>query len=193
MKKLLISLVLSTLVFTSCSFNDSDNKKKEVDNKRSDITENNINNSSEEGQIDNSNNGEQENIEEPSDIDNIENISYEVKNYIISGQDDKSEAEKLKWSKTFLDDLDINSLYSEYLSSGGIDDDIEELAYYITENAPIPSDWEEMFKKDLYDKYGEKLVKVEPLGNELYQAYIEKEGKEVPYVVVSSRTGYFHG
>ena len=193
MKKLLISLVLSTLVFTSCSLNDSDNRKKEVDNRTSDITENNINNSLEEDQIDNLNNGEQENIEEPSDIDNIENISYEVKNYIIKGQDNKSEAEKLKWSKVFLDDLDINSLYSEYLSSGGIADDIEELAYYITENAPIPSDWEEMFKKDLYEKYDENLVKVEPLGNGLYQAYIEKEGKEVPYVVVSSRTGYFHG
>ncbi|WP_156625403.1 hypothetical protein [Clostridium tertium] len=50
-----------------------------------------------------------------------------------------------------------------------------------------------MLKKDLYEKYGENLVKVEPLGNDLYQAYIEKEGKEVPYVVVSSRTGYFHG
>lgn len=193
MKKLLIFLVLSTLVLTSCSLNDSDIKKKEVDNKTSDITENNINNSLEEDQIDNSNNGEQENIEEPSDIDNIENISYEVKNYIIKGQDNKSEAEKLKWSKVFLDDLDINSLYSEYLLSGGIADDIEELAYYITEDAPIPSDWEEMFRKDLYEKYGENLVKVEPLGNDLYQAYIEKEGKELPYVVVSSRTGYFHG
>lgn len=50
-----------------------------------------------------------------------------------------------------------------------------------------------MFKKDLYEKYGENLLKVEPLGNDQYQAYIEKEGKEVPYVVVSSRTGYFHG
>ncbi|TGY43491.1 hypothetical protein E5347_01385 [Clostridium sartagoforme] len=193
MKKLLIFLVLSTLALTSCSLNDSDNQKKELDNKTSEITENNINNSSEEDKIDNSNNGEQENIEEPSDIDNIENISYEVKNYIIKGQDNKSEAEKLKWSKTFLDNLDINSIYSEYLSSGGTADDIEELAYYITENAPIPSDWEEMFKKDLYEKYGENLLKVEPLGNDQYQAYIEKEGKEVPYVVVSSRTGYFHG
>lgn len=192
MKKLLIYLVLSTLVLTSCSLNDSDIKNKETDNKRSDITENNINNSLEEDQIDNSNNSEEENIEVPSDIDNIDNISYEVKNYIIKGQDNKSEAEKLKWSKAFLDDLDINSLYSEYLSSGGIADDIEELAYYITENAP-PSDWEEMFKKDLYEKYGDNLVKVEPLGNDLYQAYIEKEGKEVPYVVVSSRRGYFHG
>jgi len=193
MKRLLISLVLSTLVLTSCSLNNSDNQKKELDNKTSDITENNINNSSEEDQIDNSNNGERENIEKPSDIDNIEDISYEVRNYIINGQDNKSEAEKLKWSKTFLDDLDINSIYSEYLSSGGTADDIEGLASYITDNAPIPSNWEEMFKKDLYDKYGENLVKVEPLGNELYQAYIEKEGKEVPYVVVSRRTGYFHG
>ena len=193
MKKVLIYLVLSTLLLTSCSLNDSDIKNKETDNKTSDITENNISNSLEEDQIDNSNNGEQENIEEPSDIDNIENISYEVKNYTIKGQDNKSEAEKLKWSKTFLDNLDINSIYSEYLSSGGTADDIEELAYYITENAPIPSDWEEMFKKDLYEKYGENLLKVEPLGNDQYQAYIEKEGKEVPYVVVSSRTGYFHG
>ncbi len=178
MKKLLISLVLSTLVFTSCSLNDSDNRKKEVDNRTSDITENNINNSLEEDQIDNSNNGEQEDIEEPSEIDNIENISYEVKNYIIKGQDNKSEAEKLKWSKTFLDALDINSLYSEYLLSGGIADDIEELAYYTTENAPIPSDWEEMFKKDLYEKYGENLVKVEPLEMTCIKLILKKKVKK---------------
>lgn len=63
----------------------------------------------------------------------------------------------------------------------------------MTLNAPISNEWKDLFEKDLYDTYGEKVVRLEPLKDDLYQAYVVKDGSEVPYVVVSSKTGYFHG
>ncbi|CDM69262.1 hypothetical protein CM240_2105 [Clostridium bornimense] len=120
-------------------------------------------------------------------------IEARVKNYIINSQGNKSEAEKIKWSKTFLDKVDIESLYNQYISNGGEADDLNKFANYITLNAPIRDDWEDLFKKEVYDTYGEKITKLEYLGKDLYQAYIKKNNVEIPYVVVSSRTGYFHG
>lgn len=122
-----------------------------------------------------------------------ESISEKVKSYIFSGQKDKPEAQKIKWSKTFLDRVNIESLYKKYIANGGKAYDLESFANYMTLNAPIPSDWQELFKKDLYETYGEKVVKIEHLKDDLFEAYIEKDGSQIPYVVVSSRTGYFHG
>jgi hypothetical protein len=50
----------------------------------------------------------------------------------------------------------------------------------MTLNVPILSDWQELFKKELYDTYGEKIVKLEPLKGNLYQAYVLKDGSKVP-------------
>ena len=63
----------------------------------------------------------------------------------------------------------------------------------LTLNAPILNDWKKLFERDLYNIYGQKVTKLEPLDNDLYQAYVNIDGKDVPYVVVSARTGYFHG
>lgn len=38
-----------------------------------------------------------------------------------------------------------------------------------------------------------EIVKLEHLEGYLYQAYVNIEDKGVPYVVVSSRIGYYHG
>lgn len=122
-----------------------------------------------------------------------QNISGKVKDYIINGQGDKPEAGKLQWSKTFLNSVDILSLYKKYKTDGGNGQDIESFAKYMTMNAPIPSNWKEMFKKDLYNAYGQKVTRLEYLGGDMYQAYVDINGSEVPYVAVSSRTGYFHG
>ena len=122
-----------------------------------------------------------------------EDISKKVKDYIINGQNDKSEAEKYKWSTRFLNEVDIESLYNQYISAGNNAGNIEDFAKYITLNAPILSNWEELFKSDLKEIYGEEVVKLEHLEGDLYQAYVNKYGSEVPFVVVSSRTGYFHG
>lgn len=121
------------------------------------------------------------------------NIAEKTKNYIINGQENKPESEKIKWSATFLNQLDIESLYKQYIDNGGISDDLESFAKYLSLNAPISSNWESLFEKDFFDAYGEKVVKLEHLNDDLYQAYVLKNDSEVPYVVVSSRTGYFHG
>ncbi|MBV7272125.1 hypothetical protein I6U48_04230 [Clostridium sp. PL3] len=122
-----------------------------------------------------------------------QNITEKVKNYIINGQGNKPEALKINWSKTFLDKVDVESLYKKYIANGGRADDLESFASYMTLNAPIPANWQELFEKDLYDTYGEKVVRLEHLQDDLYQAYIVKNGSEVPYVAVSARTGYYHG
>jgi hypothetical protein len=199
MKKLLICLLFSTLLLSGCSSDKSQDVNNVVDNNSNEVT----------NQSSNSNLEEKESNKEVSteDLDDIstdneglvndtgtlENISEEVKNYILNDQGNKAEAEKLKWSETFLNEVDIDSLYNQYLESGGNGENIEEFASYITLNAPILSNWEDLFKKDLYNRYSEEIVKLEQLEGDLYQAYIEKDGKEVPYVVVSARTGYFHG
>lgn len=122
-----------------------------------------------------------------------QNISGKVKDYIINGQGDKPEAGKLQWSKTFLNSVDIVSLYKKYKADGGNGQDLESFAKYMTMNAPISSNWKEMFGKDLYNAYGQKITRLEYLGGDMYQAYIDHNGSEIPYVAVSSRTGYFHG
>lgn len=122
-----------------------------------------------------------------------DNITEKTKDYILNGQGNMSQAQKINWSETFLNQVDIKSLYSKYKAQGGAADDLPNFAKYITQNAPIQSNWEDMFKKDLNATYGEKVSKLEPLGDNLYQAYVIKNGSEVPFVVVSSRTGYYHG
>ncbi|MFT5872473.1 MAG: hypothetical protein ACI8WT_001404 [Clostridium sp.] len=124
---------------------------------------------------------------------NYDDITEKTKNYILNGQGNKPDALKIKWSPTFLNRVDIESLYKQHLANGGNADDLESFAKYMTLNAPIPSDWKDLFGKDLYDIYGEKAVRLEHLNGDLYQAYIVKNGSEIPYAAVSSRTGYFHG
>ena len=125
----------------------------------------------------------------PSD----DSLKEKVIDYIINGQGDKPDADKIKWSEQFLNKVDIDTLYKQYIANGGTPDDLKDFSLYITLNAPIPSDWEKIFEADLYKTYGQEVVRLEHLEDVLYQAYIESNGEEIPYVVVSSRTGYFHG
>lgn len=206
MRKIIICLLFSTMLLLSCSLNNSKDDGKSVDNKvneanteyssktngEENITKTITEQSKEDETTENFKNTSEESTE-PSDNIAEENISKKVKNYIINGQEDKVEALKWKWSTTFLDEVDITSLYDEYIAAGGNVENIEDFAKYITLNAPILNNWEELFKKDLYDIYGEEVSKLEHLEGDLYQAYVNKDGIEVPYVVVSARTGYFHG
>lgn len=188
MKKLKFCLLFFIIFLTACSSNASKSTSKLEDdnNNSSQISAKSYVDTSEEKQI-----SSDDNIKDKAYSE--ENITEKIKEYIINDQEDKPEAEKIKWSKTFLNRVDIKSLYKQYIVNGGNADDVESFARYMTLNAPIPKDWEDIFKKDLYDTYGEKAVRLEPLQDNLYQAYVIKEGKEVPYVVVSARTGYFHG
>lgn len=123
----------------------------------------------------------------------VPSIKEQVIDYILNDQDDKPAADRLNWSKSFLEQVDIDKLYDEYVADGGNADDIEEIAKYVTLNAPVSDNWEELFENDLSEAYGEKVSKLESLEDDLYQAYVNIDGEDVPYVVVSSRTGYFHG
>lgn len=188
MKRLKICLLLFIIFLMACSSDTSKstNKLEDNNNKPSQTSTQNDGDTSQEKQL-----SPDDNMKDKVSLEN--NITEKIKNYIINGQENKSEAQKIKWSKTFLNGVDIESLYKQYISNGGNADDLESFASYMTLNAPVQSDWKDLFKKDLYDAYGEKVVRLEPLEDDLYQAYVVKEGSEVPYVVVSSRTGYFHG
>ena len=203
MKKSMICLLVATMLLSACSLKDSqdtnnstkNDKVNEVaieDDDKKDTTENTEDVANESQTASNSNNASEE-INKPSDNISEDNISEKVKDYILNGQEDKSEAEKLKWSNAFLNQVDIEALYNQYISEGGNAEDIKKIAEYITTNAPIQDDWEELFKKELFDVYGQEVVKLEHLEGDVYQAYVNIDGSEVPYVTVSARTGYFHG
>ena len=112
----------------------------------------------------------------------------------------QSYEERLNWNEKFLNEVDFGDLYDKYINSEGYiitkecnTDDIKRFAEYVTHNAPISTNWKELFEKDLYDTYGYKVVKYEDLEDNLYQAYVKVDNKVIPYVVVSARTGNFHG
>ena len=145
-----------------------------------------------------SNTSQQKNVSSNDNVKNKvnseQNITEKVKEYIRNGQGNKLETH-LKWSLAFLNRVDIESLYKQYIANGGYGrhaEDLELFTGYMYLNAPIPSDWEDLFKKDLYDEYGVKVVRLKHLNGDFYQAYIVHNGSEIPYATVSSRTGYFH-
>ena len=178
MKRIIICLLLSTTLLASCSSKEGNKLNDKQENK---VVENNTDT---DGKSNDTNK-----LKEESD----KNIIEEVKNYILNGQEDMPEALKLKWSKSFLNNLDLESLYEDFLDANSKKDNVEDFAKYITENAPISSNWEDMFKKDLYETYKEEVVKIRHLDGDLYEASVIINGVETPYVVVSSRTGYYHG
>jgi hypothetical protein len=135
------------------------------------------------------------NTTQPSSNNSNQNFYKKVKEYIINEQNNLSSAERLNWSKRFLDQVNLEDLYKKYTSSGGDADNTKDFAKYITLNAPPAKNWRKLFEKDYQDLYGKpiKITKIVNLGSDLYQIYINQNGSEVPFVVVSSRTGYFHG
>lgn len=120
-------------------------------------------------------------------------ILQETKDYLLHGQEDKSEAEKLHWTQAFLDQVDIQAVYDEYIAAGGKADDVLSFAQYLTENAPVPGNWKELFEADLLAQYEVTPSRYEALDDGYYQVYVIMEGAEVPYVGLNARTGYFHG
>ena len=53
--------------------------------------------------------------------------------------------------------------------------------------------WKTEFEKSLLENYGVTPEYYEDLGNGIYQVYVNIDGKVVPYVVVDSATGDYHG
>ena len=209
-RKILICLSLCAVLLISCSTGNSDGSNKSTDDKTTISESANCSTDESTEKVSNEDNTERisENVEgtvtieqpvkeeetlpDDNEIDD-ENMSQKVKDYILLGQVEKPAAEQLKWNAKFLEQVDIDSLYEKYVANGGNENDVEAVATYITENAPIASNWQEMFEEEINSIYGEKISKVEYLEGDLYTAYIIKGEKEVPYVTVNARTGYFHG
>lgn len=200
MKRIRIILLISILLLTLSGCGNqkltSDSSEKDTTNIES-TTDNqeNANKDAKDSTITNSNKSEKDTDinTNPQDTTNENSLKEKVIDYIINGQENKTEAEKIKWSETFLNKVDIDVLYKEYTANGGTIDDLENFSKYITLNAPILTDWEQLFENDFYTRFGEKVVRLDHIEGDLYQAYINRDGIEIPYVVVSSRTGYFHG
>lgn len=121
------------------------------------------------------------------------NISAKTKDYILAGQGDKPDADKIQWSETFLNLVNIDAVYQEYLSDSGTADDIPGFAQYLTMHAPIPDNWQDLTAADLLKAYDEKISNVELIEGDMYQVYVKIDGADVPYVAVNARTGYYHG
>lgn len=196
MKKTVLSLLLLALLLPGCSTSDSKDTDLQTSNNTNSSIENSSNNSKEKDTNSQSKNkdtsSKDNNTKSKNDASN-KKIIEEVKNYILNGQKDKPEASKINWSKRFLEKVDLNTLYKQYISNGGKSNSVEKFAEYITKNAPIQNNWQQMFESDFSNSYEEKITKIEPLEGDLYQVYVVIDGKTVPYVVVNSRTGYFHG
>lgn len=120
-------------------------------------------------------------------------IALKTKDYLLRGQNNKPEVQKLNWSEAFLNQTDLDSVYQKYISAGGKEGDVKAFAEYLTKNAPVLKNWKELFEAALLKTYGEKASRYESLPNDFYQVYVKKNGSEVPFVVVNARTGYYHG
>ena len=113
--------------------------------------------------------------------------------FILVGQKDRPEAGQYHWTEEFLNLLDLKSLYAYYILAGGEAGDVEEFTAYITENAPVPENWKEMFEAAFAEAYGLEIVEYELIQGTLYEVHVKLDGDVVPYVGVDSRTGYYHG
>ena len=61
------------------------------------------------------------------------------------------------------------------------------------ENSTVDDAWKDGFEKSLLENYDVTPDHYEDLGDDVYQIYVEIDGKLVPYVAVDSATGDYHG
>ena len=57
----------------------------------------------------------------------------------------------------------------------------------------VSGDWKSAFEKVLLKECGVKPDHYENLGNGIYEVYVEKDGKVIPYAILDSETGEYHG
>ena len=190
-KAIAVTALVLSLLFVGCSkaADKSDNTANESSKNNASTTTENSNTSENTTDDNKSNQIATQNTSQPSQ--EIQDITKKVKDYINGSQGNKAESSRIKWNKTFLDRVEIGTLYNNYVNNGGKKDDIESFAKYITEYAPIYSSWKDMIKREIHNRYKKDIVKFVYLAGDEYQAYIEKNGKQVPYVIVSARTGYY--
>lgn len=106
--------------------------------------------------------------------------------YILTG-------EYVNWSEAFLDEVDFPASYDRYINEGGASEDVGAFAVWLTDNADVPDNWQELFEAALLEAYEVIPNSYDDLGNGLYTVYVTIDGESVPYVTVNSRTGWYHG
>ena len=57
----------------------------------------------------------------------------------------------------------------------------------------VKTDWKATFEAVLMKERGVKPDHYENLGNGIYEVYVEKDGKVIPYAILDSETGEYHG
>ena len=57
----------------------------------------------------------------------------------------------------------------------------------------VKTDWKATFEAVLMKERGVKPDHYEELGSGIYQVYVEKDGKVIPYAIVDSTTGEYNG
>ena len=87
--------------------------------------------------------------------------------------------------------VDVTSPADTSISSDG--DTAEDKDALTNEDTAADDSWKAEFEKSLLDSYDVKPDHYEELENGVYQVYVEIDGKVVPYVVVDSATGDYHG
>ena len=56
----------------------------------------------------------------------------------------------------------------------------------------VSGDWKSAFEKVLLKECGVKPDHYENLGNGIYEVYVEKDGKVIPYAILDSETGEYY-
>lgn len=110
-------LVLSLLLVGGCSStsNKSDTNLNGTKAKSETYPQSNIGTASEnsaslsKNTTKNDENNSKSNVKDK--VPSKQNITEKIKNYIINGQENKAEAQKIKWSKTFLNRVDTGINY----------------------------------------------------------------------------------
>ena len=119
MKKIKLFPLFFVIFLTACSSNSSNSTNNLDDNNKS-------SQASTKNYSDTSHEKQSASKDSPKDkVSPEHNVTEKIKNYIINGQENKPEAQKIKWSKTFLNQVDIESLYKQYIANGGNADDLE--------------------------------------------------------------------
>ena len=139
-RKILICLSLCAVLLMSCSTGNSDGSNKSTDDKTTISESENSSTGESTEKISENVEGtvtieqpikEEETLPDDNEIAD-KNMSQKVKDYILLGQVEKPAAEQLKWNARFLEEVDIDSLYNEYVANGGNAVDVQAVAKYVT-------------------------------------------------------------
>ena len=111
--------------------------------------------------------------------------------YLLYGQDEKPESERLNWNEGFLHNLDLTALHQQFVDGGADPEDMENFALFLTHNAPILENWEQEFRLQAFTRYQVQISRIESIGGDDFQTYRLENGDEVPFAIVSARTGHY--